>query len=380
MLGKHVKKVMRGLLVWSSLVAGLLAGLAPMAPLWAEEAAGSAVFYPPLPNPVRIQHLLTLSGEKDLATEKSSFAAFVLGDEPSTRQLTQPYGIAIDEGRILVADTAAPGIAIFDLERRSFSLFEGLGSGRLKKPINIRIDRDGKRYVTDTGRNQVLVYDRNHRFLAAYGVIGQFRPVDIAISGDRLYVTDIEHHQIHVLDKQSGKTLFIFGKPGSGPGELFHPTSIAIAPNGDVLVVETSNYRIQRFSSEGEPIKSYGAVGSAPGSFARPKGLAFDRNGRFYVGDAAFENVQLFDPDGKLLMHFGQPGEGIEGLNLPAGIMIDYEQAQRFARYAQPGFSIEYIIIVASQFGPNKIDVFGFGKMAGMKYDDDARAPEGETR
>ncbi len=359
-------------LVWRVLFA---VALSISLPAVADEAkTTTAVFYPPLPNPVRIQHLATFSGERDVAAEKSSFASFVLGDEPSSRQLMQPYGIAMDDGRIFVADTAAPGIAIFDLARRTFSLFEGTGSGRLKKPINIRIDSDGKRYVTDTARNQVLVYDRSERFLAAFGVVGQFKPVDVAIAGDRLYVTDIEHHQVHVLDKLTGKTLFKFGKAGSSPGELFHPTNIAIGPDGDVYVVETSNYRVQRFTADGEPVKVYGGVGNAPGSFARPKGLALDREGRFYIGDAAFENVQLFDRDGKLLLYFGQPGEGIEGLNLPAGVTINYEYADLFRRYAQPGFTIEYVILVASQFGPNKVDVFGFGKMAGMNYESAAPA------
>ena len=197
--------------------------------------------------------------------------------------------------------------------------------------------------------------------------------MDTAIAGDRLYVVDIKHHQVQVLDKRSGRLLFKFGEAGSKLGELFHPTNIAIGPDGDVYVVETSNFRVQRFTADGKPVRVYGEFGSELGTFSRPKGIAIDRAGRLYVGDAAFENVQIFDNSGKLLLFFGQPGDRAEGLNLPAGVSIDYDNVDLFRRYADPGFTVEYLILVASQFGPNKIDVFGFGKMRGMDYPPDGK-------
>ena len=340
----------------------------------AAAAIAGPVFYPPLPNAPRIQYLTTIASERDLAVTKDSFADFIVGEEKEAQRLTQPYGIAMDKGRLYVADTGAGGLAIFDLVRQRYSFMTGSGAGRIKRPINVRIDADGTRYVTDTGRDQVLVYDRDDRYLRAYGVEGQFRPVDLAISGGRLYVADILHHQVHVLDKASGKLLFKFGKPGSGEGELFHPTNIALGPDGDIYVVETSNFRVQRFTGEGKPVRTYGSVGSTVGSFARPKGIAMDRNGRLLVGDAAFQNVQVFDNSGKLLMYFGQTEGRTDGLNLPAGVTVDYDNIAAFRRFADPKFSIDYLILVASQFGPNKVDIFGFGKMKDMDYPADKPA------
>jgi DNA-binding beta-propeller fold protein YncE len=332
------------------------------------------VFYPPLPNSPRIQYLTTIASERDLAVKKDSFADFIVGEQKEAQRLTQPYGIALHKGTLYVADTGAGGLAIFDLALQRFSFMTGTGAGRMKRPINIRIDSDGTRYVTDTGRDQVLVYDRDDRFLRAFGVEGQFRPVDLAIAADRLYVADIAHHQIQVLDKASGALLFKFGKPGSGDGELFHPTNIALGPDGDIYVVETSNFRVQRFTAAGKPVRTYGTVGSTVGSFARPKGVAMDRAGRLLVGDAAFQNVQIFDNDGKLLMYFGQTDGRGDGLNLPAGVTIDYDNIAAFRRFAEPNFNIDYLILVASQFGPNKVDIFGFGKIRGMDYSEDKPA------
>jgi DNA-binding beta-propeller fold protein YncE len=337
-------------------------------------APAGPVFYPPLPNSPRIQYLTTIASERDLAVKKDSFADFIVGEQKEAQRLTQPYGIALHKGTLYVADTGAGGLAIFDLALQRFRFMAGTGPGRMKRPINIRIDSDGTRYVTDTGRDQVLVYDREDRFLRAFGIEGQFRPVDLAIAADRLYVADIAHHQIQVLDKATGTLLFKFGKPGSGDGELFHPTNIALGPDGDIYVVETSNFRVQRFTAAGKPVRTYGAVGSTVGSFARPKGIAMDRAGRLLVGDAAFQNVQIFDNDGKLLMYFGQTDGRGDGLNLPAGVTIDYDNIAAFRRFADPNFSIDYLILVASQFGPNKVDIFGFGKIRGMDYSEDKPA------
>jgi hypothetical protein len=96
-----------------------------------------------------------------------------------------------------------------------------------------------------------------------------------------------------------------------------------------------------------------------------------DRSGRMYVGDAAFQNVQIFDSQGRVLMAFGQPGDNLPGLNLPAGIAVDYDSVALFRNLADPKFNIEHLILVVSQFGPNQVDVFGFGKMAGVDYPPD---------
>ena len=331
-------------------------------------AANGPFFYPPVPAAPRIQHLVTLSSERDLGPARSGFAELVAGKQTKLRALVQPYGAALHDGKLYVADTGAPGLAVFDLASRRMTLQPGAGAGRMKRPINITFDSDGTRYVTDTGIDQILVFDRDERLLRSFGGNQRFRPVDVAIVGERLYVVDILHHEVHVLDKLSGALLFKFGKAGSGVGELFQPTNIALGPDGDVYVAETGNFRVQRFKPDGTHVRFYGEVGNVPGAFARPKGVAVDRDGRIYVADAAFQNVQVFENSGRLLMDFGRPMSGLDGLNLPAAVRLDYDHVALFNRYADPKFSVEHLILVVSQFGPNKVDVYGYGRMAGIDY------------
>ncbi len=352
---------------WQTAALLLLAALAGCAgaPQKSTEPPAT-IFYPAPPDAPRIQLLTTFRGESDFDAQLSSFQQFLAGEEKG-RSLATIYGVALFEGRIFAVDSKSAGIAIFDLNKKLFSVFAGNGMGRFKVPINITIDTDGTRYVTDTGRNQVLRFDRDGGYLGAYGEPGQFRPIDTAIVGDKLYVVDLEHQEVQVLNKFTGMLLFKFGKGATPESAMLHPTNIALAPNGDLLVVDTGNYRIQRFSADGKHLRSFGSVGDTPGTFARPKGIAVDRSGNVYVSDAAFQNVQVFGDDGQLLMAFGQSGKS-EGMSLPAAVKIDYDNVARFKKYADPKFDIEYLILVTSQVAPNKVDVFGFGRMQGVDY------------
>jgi DNA-binding beta-propeller fold protein YncE len=344
----------------------LLAGCASAPPKAPTQP--KAVFYPAAPDPPRIQHLAKFAGARDLEKGPSGLATFLIGDEHDGEELVRPYGVAMFDGKIYVADSRAPGLAVFDLVAKKFSIVSGSGSGKMQRPTNVTIDTDGTKYITDLGRNQVLVYDRADSFVTAFGAKDEFKPVDTAIAGERLYVVDIEHFEVWVLNKRSGKLLFKFGTPGSAEGGLHQPTNLAIGPDGDVYIVETGNFRVSRFTPEGKYVRSIGEAGQAAGQFARPKGIAIDRSGRLFVGDAAFQNVQIIDASGRPLMAFGQPADGSQGLNLPAGVSIDYDNLALFRGYADPAFTLEHVILVVSQFGPNQVDVFGFGKKRDAEY------------
>ncbi|MDH5712287.1 MAG: hypothetical protein OEZ15_11595, partial [Gammaproteobacteria bacterium] len=232
------------------------------------------------------------------------------------------------------------------------------------------IDQDGNKYITDTIRSLILVYDKENKFVKIIGDGKTFKPSDVLIVDNKLFITDIKNHRILVLDKTSNEQLYTIGSVGSKEGELFYPTNLALGPDNHLYISETTNFRIQKFTLDGKFVKSFGKVGSGLGQFSRPKGIAIDRKGRMHVVDAAFENVQIIDSEGKLLMFYGEPGPHRANINLPADVVIDYDNIDYFRKYAKPGFQIEYIILVSSQFGNSKVNVFGFGKMAGMNYSD----------
>lgn len=324
-------------------------------------------FYPPLPNSPRIQYLATFSNENDVGGGVGGLGKFILGGEENASPIVKPYGAGVYDGKVYVVDARGAGYAVFNLKEEKFDFVLGKGGGTLQKPINMAIDKNGLKYITDTNRQQIVVFDTDDNYVRAYGERGQFKPSDVAVVGERLYIADLLSHNIHVLDKRTGETLFKFSSAGSEENQLFHPTNLAVKDDY-IYVADTSNMRIQVFNLEGEHVKSIGKIGTGLGEFARPKGIAIDRENRLYVVDAAFENVQIFDSDGKLLLFFGEPGYERRNINLPTTVTIDYDNVQYFQKYAAPKFQLEYVILVASQYGSSKLNAFGFGKMEGMDY------------
>jgi DNA-binding beta-propeller fold protein YncE len=333
-----------------------------------------SAFYPLPPDPPRIQYLTSFTGPTDLAGD-SGFSDFILGDENKDSSLiNKPYGVAIHDGVLYVVDIRGPGYALFDLKKKKFDIIYGAFTGKMKKPINITIDQDGTKYITDTGRSLVLVYDKDNKFVKIIGDGRAFKPSDVAIADNKLFITDLKNHRIVVLDKTTDKLLYTIGSTGSKEGELFYPTNLALGPDNHLYVSETGNFRVQKFTLDGQFVKSFGKVGTGLGQFARPKGIAIDHKGNMHVVDAAFENVQIINSEGQLLMFYGEPGSHLANINLPTGITIDYDNVDYFRQYAKPGFELEYIILVASQFGNSKVNIFGLGRMKGMDYGDDHSA------
>ena len=71
--------------------------------------------------------------------------------------------------------------------------------------------------------------------------------------------------------------------------------------------------------------------------------------------------VQIFNNEGRLLTWFGEPGADNKLQNLPAKVVVDYDNVAQFQKYAAPGFKVDHLVLVTSQYGSRKVSVFGFG-------------------
>ena len=319
------------------------------------------VFFPRSPNEPRIQHLASFCSDRDFGRD-ATFTEYLTGEPPEVVALAKPYGIAIRPGQIRVCDTGLGAIAMFDLTRKRGRYFAPRGNGKLVVPINLTLDVDGTQYIADTGRNQVLIFDNNDEFIEAIGQKDELKPTDVAVSTNRLYVTDLKNSQVRVYDKLERKFLFAIPRgPVNDTNRLYQPTNIALDDRGNVIVSDTGGFRVQVYDTEGNYVRSIGKQGTAPGYFARPKGVAVARDGTSYVVDASTQVVQMFDPEGRLLMFFGQPGESERGeLTLPAAVKVDYDNLDHFRQFVSPDHQLRYLIFVTSQFGAAKVNVYGF--------------------
>lgn len=349
------------------IILALLSGCAS-----APEKKIAPVFYPPAPELPRLQFLKSLSGENDIVAKKSAFQAFITGVRESSRGVDKPYGVAINKGKLYVCDVNQ-GLIVFDFDKKTYGEYPGSqGQGRLVEPVNIRIGTDGTKYVTDTVRGQVVIYDKNDFYINAFGDPESWKPVDAVPYQDEIYVADIKNGEIVVLDKNTGKVVRKWGQEGEPVAHLVKPTNLAFNSEGHIYVSDIGRFQIVEYDRDGHYLGKFGDIGTESGFFARPKGIAIDDKDRIYVVDAAFGNVQLFNKAGRILFYFGQTGIGRGDMNLPAQVVIDYDNIRYFERYADPKFMIESLIIVTNQAGHNPLNIYALGRERGKHYPTDA--------
>ena len=81
------------------------------------------------------------------------------------------------------------------------------------------------------------------------------------------------------------------------------------------------------------------------------------------IADAMSQFVQICNNEGKPLTWFGEPGNDNNVQNLPAKVVVDYDDMAFFEHYASPKFKVGHLVLVINQIGPHKVSVYGFGHM-----------------
>jgi DNA-binding beta-propeller fold protein YncE len=315
--------------------------------------------FPPPPDTTRIQFLTHFSSSADLVGEKGGFHRFLFGEE-APLNIIKPYGITVHKQKVYICDTGLGGLVILDLEEGGFDYFIPGGKGELKLPVNCCVDERGTLFIADANRRQIVVFDDGGNFLDAFGEKEGFKPTDVAVDSGKIWVSNVEDHAIYVYAADDYKLIGKKVEPGDGEdGFIRQPTNIEVR-NNTLYVSDFGDFNVKKFSSEGEYLGVVGGYGSVPGRFTRPKGIALDREENLYVVDAAFENVQIFNSRGELLMHFGGAYKGDGAMWLPAAVEISYENLSFFEPYVDESFRLKYLIYVTNQYGPSKVNVYGF--------------------
>jgi DNA-binding beta-propeller fold protein YncE len=295
--------------------------------------------FPPPPDEPRFYFERSIHSSSDVKpdTDTDALRRALTGERVFGIGLSKPYSVAVNHGRLFVGDTVHHDVKAFDFpERKFFQIGEDEdenGQGKLEMPLGIDVDKQGTLYVFDGKLKQILVYNRDGKFLRYIGNPDEFvKPAGVAVNpeGTRVYAVDIggsssNQHKVFVFDAKSGAHLFDIGKRGIGDGEFNLPRDTVVAPDGSLYVVDGGNFRVEKFTPDGKFISKFGAIGRQLGQFSRPKEAAVDKDGNVYVIDAAFGNFQIFNSKGELLLSVGNRSntDGPAKFSLPSSIAVD---------------------------------------------------------
>lgn len=238
--------------------------------------------------------------------------------------------------------------------------FTGSGNGAYNRPVDGAFDSQGNFWIVDQGNNRLQkVSGTSGSQIAKYGSLGSTKgllsaPSAVAIdSADNVWVADTANNRIQQFNSK-GEFVLAFGKnvnktkaeqtgpegpknvctaasghvcqagvAGAANGQLSAPKGIALTPGGNLMVVDTANNRVQKFSPQGEYLAKVGSLGSGVAQLKEPAGIAVASDGSILVADAANNRVQQWSSTFEFIRSIGASSFAGTAFDRPTAVTFD---------------------------------------------------------
>jgi len=260
------------------------------------------------------------------------------GGQATAAKLNQPYGVVVDRmGTVFVADRLNGRVRMIDRSGRIATL-AGDGGGKfsgdggpsavagMAEPNGLALSPDPPRlFIADVADHRVRVVDLRALTIGTFAGTGAARhdgdgeaAVKAGVFGARavafapdgsLYVMERQGSCIRQIQDGVIYTIAGTGDRGySGDGgdarqAVFDaPKEMAVAPNGDIFVVDTENHAIRLIDATTKIVRTIAGNGTkGPGGdggaaelagLARPHGAVVAPDGSVYIGDSENHRVR----------------------------------------------------------------------------------------
>ncbi|XP_027050744.1 E3 ubiquitin-protein ligase TRIM71-like, partial [Pocillopora damicornis] len=249
----------------------------------------------------------------------------VVGDELKLKlfpgdKFERLYGIAVNtEGQIVVTDNFGHCVYVFDKDGNCLRKTGGEGSntGQFQYPRGISFFNDNEVLIADLGNCRIQRLNiQTGTVVKSFGKFGKEKgelgnPVDVTVDDvERIIVTERENNRIQVMSKE-GESIFTFGDKGP---EKLHGPSCCVLHKNMFLVSDKEKHCIKAFDQSGTFLYKFGKKGNQDGQFNLPRGLLVDSSNNLLVCDTDNYRVQKFSLDGRFT------GKSITRLSKPMAI------------------------------------------------------------
>jgi DNA-binding beta-propeller fold protein YncE len=272
--------------------------------------------------------------------ENHRFQAFeVTGKWLATRPVSgDPESIDLDkQGRIFWVDEAAHQVKVLDTDGAETLFGLDMQTGAMDQMGGALKLADGNFLLTEYGK--VYIYAPDGKWLGTWTSetpqsvredhgVHYYGKLDVRPNGE-IWILQGRGNRLEIMKfDEFGKSLGNiegeeFDKPTGGGVRFtvagwdspFSPGISAFDSNGNLYVADASNYRIEKFDSQANRVKTWGQRGTGNGDFQWLTGLVVDSKDRIYTLESESGRVQIFDPEGHLLGHWNstieQPSKGV---------------------------------------------------------------------
>lgn len=211
-----------------------------------------------------------------------------IGTIRSVRPLVYPYGIAIINNRVIVADSGSGAVEEYNTDGEHIKTW--VQPRENIKPGMLSLNPDGRVFIGDLQGKQILIFSKEGRLekkvrpqKIALGI-----PHGLANTGDgRLWVVDGENSNIKLLDSQ-GEFVSLL----DGAAKLSTPKGLAQDSSGRMFISDVLSNTVRIFDKSG---KDVGLLKESSGEqFTLPLGISVDNSDRILVADQGGNNIQIW--------------------------------------------------------------------------------------
>lgn len=212
------------------------------------------------------------------------------------------------------------------------------GGPSVSSLYGLGIDPHGNLWVSDANYDRFQILAPDGAYVETWGIPGDaegefefYSPYtdfgtpygDVAFdAAGNIYVIDTGNFRVQKFAPDR-TFLLAWGSEGEGDGQFLGASNIAVAGDGAVYVADETRNDVQKFDGQGRWLATIGSEGEEAGQFRIPAGVAVDAAGDIWVADFGNNRIQRLSPDGEPLDAWGRAGRDEGELNGPSDVAVD---------------------------------------------------------
>ena len=207
------------------------------------------------------------------------------GDGKGEGKMSHPRGLLIRGNRVFVSHSSC--ILVYELDGKYVSRIgsEGFGKLQFNGPWGLSTDESNNDiYICDCSNNRIQIISENLQYKSQFGKVTLYRPSDITLYKDNIFVLDDSNPCLHIYNKD-----LVLQKSVVNRGErqqVINPYSFFIDKFGYILITDYSSNSILILNSEFEFVHKI--------SVTKPTGITMDEEYRIIVTSAVSKCLQIF--------------------------------------------------------------------------------------